>query len=84
MGIDMGNNPKKGPFDLSVDLDKIPSYKTRFNSMDSLTGGAIDMKVSRTDPGEACDPENLREKLRTGTDQRSLPSIILRRKGIRV
>lgn len=78
-------NPKKGPFDLSVDLHKIPSYQTRFNSMDRLTGGPIDIKMDPVDRAQAADAEkNLRAKLNSGTDIRSTPSIILRRKGIRV
>jgi len=78
-------NPKKGPFDLSVDLTKIPSYRGRFNSMDSLTGGPIETKFDRVDLKQACDAEkDLRAKLGSGQDIRSTPSIILRRKGVRV
>lgn len=78
-------NPKKGPFDLSVDLCKIPSYRTRFSSMDSLTGGPINIEFDPVDKSQATDAEkNLRAKLGSHTDIRSTPSIILRRKGIRV
>lgn len=78
-------NPKKGPFDLSVDLEKIPSFKTRFASMDNLTGGAINIDHQATNLSEAVDAApSLREKLKSGQDIRSTPSVILRRKGIRV
>lgn len=81
----MKNNPKKGPFDLSIDLNKIPSYRTRFASMDNLAGGKIDLKTEACDIKPALDAEpNLREKLRSGQDIRSNPSVILRRKGVRV
>lgn len=78
-------NPKKGPFDLSIDLDKIPSYKGRFMSMDRVSGQCIDLKIESVSTKPAQDAEkDLRAKFGTGTDQRSLPSIILRRKGLRV
>ena len=79
----MANNPKKGPFDLSIDLDKIPGYASRFKTMDSL-GGIIDMqKPEPVDTNLANDPL-LKEKLRSGQDVRSNPSVILRRRGVRV
>jgi len=81
----MKNNPKKGPFDLSVDLNKIPSYRTRFASMDNLTGGTINITGEKCDLSQAQDAApDLREKLRSGQDIRSTPSVILRRKGVRV
>lgn len=65
----MKNNPKKGPFDLSIDLTKIPSFRGRFASMDNLTGGTIDMTTQKCDLDQARDAEpNLREKLRSGQD----------------
>lgn len=77
-------NPKKGPFDLSVDLDKIPGYRNRFLSMDRL-GNIVNQECDKVDLSQAKDAEkNLREKFVTGTDPRSLPSIILRRNGRRV
>lgn len=80
----MKRNPKKGPFDLSVDLMQIPSFRSRFASMDSLTGSPIKMDAPcETNPIANPEPD-LRERLRSGTDIRSTPSIILRRKGVRV
>lgn len=77
-------NPKKGPFDLSVDLEKIPSYRTRFQSMDAMAGG-LKLKQEPVSTEAARDQhKNLREKLGTMTDRHTLPSVILRRKGIRV
>lgn len=81
----MSRNPKKGPFDLSVDLTQIPSFKSRFASMDSLTGGKINMPFEQVDLSQAQDADkNLRKKLASNTDIRSTPSIILRKKGINV
>lgn len=81
----MKNNPKKGPFDLSVDLNKIPSYKSRFATMDGLTGGPINITGEKCDLSQAQDAaSDLREKLKSGQDIRSTPSVILRRRGVRV
>lgn len=77
-------NPKKGPFDLSVDLDKIPSFGSRFASMDGLTGRPVKMEMEETDVTPALDAHSLRAKLGSNQDIRSTPSIILRRKGVRV
>ena len=53
--------------------------------MDNLTGGAIDIDHQSTNLKEALDAApSLREKLQSGQDIRSTPSVILRRKGIRV
>ena len=79
----MANNPKKGPFDLNIDLDKIPSYATRFKSMDSM-GSCINMEpMPVSDTSLASDP-NLKAKIKSGQDVRSNPSVILRRQGKRV
>jgi len=79
----MANNPKKGPFDLSIDLNKIPSYESRFKSMDSLGGGINMTHPEPVDTSLAHDPL-LKEKLKSGQDVRSNPSVILRRRGVRV
>lgn len=80
----MANNPKKGPFDLSVDLDKIPGYKSRFNTLDSL-GNIIKPESERVSITPAVDQhKNLRQKFNSGQDPHTLPSTILRRKGVRV
>ena len=75
-------NPRKGPFDLNIDLEQIPSYQTRFKSLDSM-GSSISMAKPKQVIKETPDL-NLREKIGSGQDPRSLPSVILRRKGIRV
>lgn len=81
----MRKNPKKGPFDLSVDLTQIPSFRSRFTSMDHLTGGPIKTSFEKVDLSQAVDAEkDLRAKLASGQDIRSTPSVILRRKGVRV
>lgn len=81
----MIRNPKKGPFELSVDLEKIPSFKSRFMSLDRMTGQCVNTELESVSTKPAQDQEkDLRAKLGTGTDPRSLPSIILRRKGLRV
>lgn len=82
------NNPKQGPFDSSYDLNKIPSYQSRFASMDSLVGEKIDMQNCNEKEREGFyktdEHEKLRAKLGSGQDIRTNPSIILRRKGVRV
>ena len=53
--------------------------------MDSLTGGPINIEQEGCDLSKAVDAApNLREKLNSGQDIRSNPSVILRRRGIRV
>lgn len=80
----MANNPKKGPFQASIDLNQIPGYRSRFASLDSLIGPAkINMQpFEPTDLSIAVDAENLREKLGSHQDIRSNPGIILRRRGM--
>lgn len=74
---------RKGPFDSNIDLKQIPSYQTRFMSMDKL-GSQINMQAPEpTDLAEAMDKENLREKLGSHQDIRSNPGIILRRWGMK-
>lgn len=80
----MSRNPKKGPFDLSVDLCRIPSFETRFASMDKLVDALPMSRTTEADLNQATDAENLRQKLRSNQDIRSNPNVILRRKGIRV
>jgi len=77
-------NPKKGPFDLSVNLENIPSYRSRFLSMDAVSGPQI--KMTGNPPSEQVREKDseLKARLASGTDTRSLPSVILRRKGVRV
>lgn len=77
-------NPKRGPFDLSIDLEQIPGYKARFMTMDRVAP-QINLELESVSTKPAQDQfTNLREKLQSGQDQRSLPSVILRRKGVRV
>lgn len=77
-------NAKKGPFELSIDLEQIPSYRARFGSVDK-TGGQINLKLEGESTAYAQDQsKNLREKLCSGQNQFSLPSVILRRKGLKV
>lgn len=74
-------NPKKGPFDASIDLEQIPGYKARFNTAGNI-GATINTQLKSPDISEAADHDkNLRAKFKSGTDIRSLPSIILRKKG---
>jgi len=76
-------NPKRGPFDLSIDLEKIPSYRSRFTSLNGVVPQAnLKMKQESTAPARDAD-KNLREKFCTGTNPYSLPSIILRKKGVK-
>lgn len=78
-------NPKKGPFDLSVDLDMIPGYRSRFLSMDVASGPQIKMSDSGPSTEQIREKDSeLKSRLGSGTDTRSLPSVILRRKGVRV
>lgn len=77
-------NPKKGPFDLSVDLEKIPGYSSRFLSLDAASGPQISMTGKPPCEQVREKDSELRARLATGADQRSLPSVILRRKGVRV
>lgn len=80
----MKRNPKQGPFDLSIDLTQIPSFKARFGRVDP-NGDKINLEMKTVSTKVAQDAEkDLRAKFGTGTDPRSLPSIILRRQGKRV
>lgn len=78
-------NPKKGPFDLSVNLETIPSYRSRFMSMDAVSGPQIKMSNTPSSNEQVREKDSeLKARLASGTDPRSLPSVILRRKGVRV
>ena len=75
---------KKGPFDASIDLTQIPGYAARFNTAGNI-GQQVNIKLESCDLSDAADAtKNLRAKFRSGTDVRSLPSVILRRKGQKV
>lgn len=74
---------KKGPFNISVDLEQIPSYASRFASMDGLTANPIKLDLAPVDLSIAMDAEkDLGKKLGSRQDIRSNPGIILRRYGL--
>ncbi len=77
-------NPKKGPFDLSVDLDQIPGFRARFGRV-GPHAEIIDLKQEYVSTLPAQDAEkDLRAKFGSGQNQFTLPSVILRRNGKRV
>lgn len=76
---------KKGLYQSTISLNQIPSYQTRFLSMDKLGSVGIPLTMEKSDADLAADAEkDLRVKFASGQDQRSLPSVILRRKGVKV
>lgn len=76
-------NPKKGPFDLNIDLTQIPSFKTRFSSLDRFGKATKMERPEHVDHAIVADPD-LKQKIGSMQDPRSNPSVILRRNGIRV
>ena len=77
-------NAKKGPFQLSIDLTQIPSFKTRFMSLDRVAGGInLKQEYVSTKPARDAD-KNLREKFGSGHNPFTVPSTILRKKGLGV
>lgn len=77
-------NTKKGPFDISIDLEQIPGFKARFGSVDPR-GGVIKFEQESVSTEAARDTsKDLRAKLGSGQNRFTLPSVILRRKGVRV
>ena len=78
----------KQRFGFQFDVDKSPSASSRVSSMERLTGGIkYDGKLNELSSSVkdlVKDPTPLREKLRSGSDIRTTPSIILRKKGIGV
>lgn len=81
----MSKNTKKGPYDLSFVASRAPGYKSRFAKIGEVAPQLHSFQpIAKSDIAMSGEPENLREKFRTGSDPRTLPSTILRRKGIRV
>lgn len=79
----MANNPKKGPFDLSINLNQIPSYGSRFIP-NTQSGEQINIIHDEEMDIKNASDSKLVDKLKSGQDVRSNPSVILRRNGVRV
>ena len=73
----------KQTFDANIDLKELPGYGARFNTAGNV-GPQINLELQPTKYYCADGEKDLRKKLQSGTDPRSLPSIILRRNGKKV